>query len=229
MLKIDKPQEFFMALIEKAKNMTSSGHQMLDARWESEGIDKRNSHYRRPYYRFCQELVKTTKPGLVVELGIDEGDCSGHFASGNSKTTVLGVDVHKDNEYPSQRCRMMETQFPNFKYLRGWTWDRLEDVKKFPPIDILYIDSWHSYDYFSKDWNDYAPLLNNYSIVLVDDLYSSDDELGGPLKAWNQIQAEWKYIDHTMNPAVPFGIMINPNKNFKLKYTKQSYMPQGPK
>jgi predicted O-methyltransferase YrrM len=207
-------------LIEKAKSLTNSGHRFLDDRWNSEGLDNRNKHYRRTYYRFCMELVRKVNPKIIVELGIDEGDCSGHFAFGSPNAEVYGVDVHKDGEAPSLRCRMVEQQFPNFKYLRGWTWDKLNDIKALNrPIDILYIDSWHEYDYFARDWNDYVPLIAKNAIVLVDDLH-----LGEIINAFNLIPGD-KYIDSTMNSAVPFGIAWNVDKTHKFTHKKRDYMP----
>ena len=208
------------ALIEKAKTMTNSGHPHLDRRWTSEGPDGRNKHYRRPYYRFCMELARAIKPNVVVELGIDESDCSGHFAFGCPTAAVYGVDVHKDGEEPSLRCRETEKQFPNFKYLRGWTWDKLETLKSLNiTIDILFIDSWHEYDYFAKDWNDYTQLITNKSIILVDDLHMT-----GIGNAFNKIPGN-KYIDKSMNPAVPFGILLEPDVGFRFEHKKMEYMP----
>jgi predicted O-methyltransferase YrrM len=207
-------------LLNKVPEMVISGHPFLDQRWTSDGHDNRNKHYRRPYYRFCQALVKLTTPKLIVELGIDEGDCSGHLANGCKTATVLGVDVHKDWEYPSQRCREVEKQFSNFKYLRGWTWDKVSEVKTYGPIDILFIDSWHQFDYLAKDWNDYAPLLNDNSIVLIDDLQM--DRIG---EAFTMIPAQESYIDRSMNSQIPFGILINPDRTYKFKHNKMDFMP----
>jgi hypothetical protein len=200
--------------IEYAKSATTSAHPYLDGRWE------REPKARRPYYRFCQALSKWLKPKLIVELGIDEGDCCGHWAHGSPGTQVLGVDVHKDGEYPSERCRDVEKQFSNFKYLRGWTWDRVGDVAKHGKIDILMIDSWHEPDYLIKDWVDYAPLLADTNIVIIDDL-----QIGGLGNVLEAIPSKFTYIDRTMNPACPYGIAVNADKAFTLPYAKRQYMP----
>ncbi len=217
-------------LIDRSVNLTESGHPFLDARWKEEGKFGRNKHYRRQYYRFCQQLAKEANPRLVVELGIDEGDCCAHWASGNPKTLVAGVDVHKDwhpgmqQVNPVERCQHIEKLFPNFTYLRGWTWEMIPEVKKLGAIDILYIDSWHEYDYLARDWNDYAPLLNDYSIVIIDDL-----NMTGIDPAFNEIPGEFKIKNKSLRPQYPdqptFGIIINPDKSFRFTYTKRDYMP----
>lgn len=219
-------------LIDKAVAMESSGHPALDFRWLEEGQFGRNKHYRRVYYRFCMLLAMHAKPDLVVELGIDEGDCCAHWAHGNPDTHVVGVDVHKDwrpgmqQINPVERCENLSRIFPNFTYMRGWTWEKLEDVRKLnKPIDILYIDSWHTYDYLARDWNDYAPLLHDTnSIVLIDDL-----NMAGIGDAFHEIPAEEKFMSKKLRPELPnapsFGIILRPDKNYRFTYTKQDYMP----
>jgi predicted O-methyltransferase YrrM len=206
--------EKFQQLVEDAKTRTSSGHPFLDERWRT------CPEARRPYYRLCQQIAQFTKPKLIVELGIDQGDCCAHWASGNPTTQVLGVDVHKDSEAPSLQCRRAEATFSNFKYLRGWTWDKVDEVRAYGPIDILYIDSWHEYDYMAKDWNDYAPLLADNHIVLVDDL-----QFGQISHAFNEIPAKERYIDRTMNEPCPFGILLGVDKNYRFKHAKRDFMP----
>lgn len=215
---INDAKQFVADLVEYALSATSSGHPFLDDRWLIDG--NRNECYRRPYYRLCQEMVRRLQPKLVVELGIDEGDCCGHSASGDPNATVLGVDIHKDWESPSERCRLVERQFPNFKYLRGWTWEKVGEVKSYGPIDILFIDSWHEYDYFARDWNDYAPLCAAHNIVMVDDL-----QFGGVGTAYSTIPCRYKADFLDLNPGSYFGIMIDVDRDFKFNYDKRDYMP----
>ncbi len=207
-------------LMAQARALTKSGHPFLDAFWETEGADGRNACYRRPYYRFNQLLAHRTKPELIVELGIDEGVSCGHFAFGCPTAKVIGVDIHKDGEAPSVKCRNVAAAFPNFNYVRAWTWDGLKTIKALnKPIDILFIDSWHEFDYFARDWNDYSPLLRVGSLVLVDDLQMPEISTG-----FNQLPGE-KYVDHTMNQAVPMGVMIYDGKDVKLTYKHRDFMP----
>jgi hypothetical protein len=114
----------------------------------------------------------------------------------------------------------MARHFPNFVYLRGWTWDKLSEVKKYGKIDILYIDSWHEYDYFARDWNDYAPLLSEESILLVDDLQNP-----GVLKGFKEIPGRDRLINFSMNPAIPFGVTLQPDRRCVLPFKRQDFMP----
>jgi len=178
----------------------------LDRRWQGDGPDGRNACYRRSYYRFCMLLARLVRPGLIVELGIDEGDCCGHWAFGAPEATVLGVDVHKDGEAPSIMARSVAANFSNFQYHRNWTWQAIRDlgpwIKERGGIDILFIDSWHEYDYLARDWNDWSPYLKEDGIVLVDDL-----QMGGIAQGFMSLPGE-KITDSTMNPAVPLGVML---------------------
>jgi cephalosporin hydroxylase len=209
-------------LIKEAQTIKTSGHSFLDQRWQFEGANidgkgPRNKDYRRQYYRFNQLLTKTYKPELVVELGIDEGDSVAHFASGNPTTQVIGVDVHKDWEYPATRCKQIETFFPNFKYMRGWTWEMVKHVKALnKPIDILFIDSWHEPDYLIRDWNDYHKLCKKGSLIMVDDFF--DHRL---VKVFEQFPGE-KFIDRSLNSEI--GFMIYDGTPFDMPYQKQDYM-----
>lgn len=208
------------ALIEQSKSITTSGHPFLDQRWLNEGLDKRNHCYRRQYYRTNQLLVKTLEPEVVVELGIDEGDSVGHFAQGCASTMVYGIDVHKDWEYPSQRCREVEKIFPNFKYLRGWTWERLKDIKALgKPVDFLFIDSWHEPDYLIRDWNDYCDCLHKDSLVIVDDL--NDGRLQD---IFYKMPGE-HHLDLALGNGMGFLVCDESYSNGKLPFKKQDYMP----
>jgi len=152
-------------------------------------------------------LARLVRPGLIVELGIDEGDCCGHWAFGAPEATVLGVDVHKDGEAPSVIARGVATTFPNFTYHRDWSWQAIQKLGPWLQarggIDILFIDSWHEYDYFARDWNDWSPYLKQDGIVLVDDL-----QLGDIPQGFMSLPGE-KFSDSTMNPAVPLGVMLH--------------------
>ena len=211
------------ALIEEAKALSESGHSFLDRRWREDGPDGRNHCYRRDYYRFCMLLARQVKPKLIVELGIDEGDCCGHWAFGAPKATVIGVDVHKDVEAPSIIARSVESTFANFKYHRAWSWEAVRtlssEIKSLGGIDILYIDSWHEYDYFARDWNDWSPLLNEHALVLVDDL-----QLGDIARGFTSLPGK-KLSDSTMNPAVPLGIMIRSGEKLNaLPFKQRDFM-----
>jgi predicted O-methyltransferase YrrM len=199
-------------LIVQAKSMANSGHPYLDKRWNSD------IRYQRPYYRFCMLLAREVKPSIIVELGIDTGMCCGHWAFGCPTANVYGIDVHKDGEEPSIKCVQMAEQFSNFHYLRGWTWDKVKNIAALnKPIDVLYIDSWHEFDYFARDWNDYAPYINKSTIVMVDDLH-----MVGP--AYRALPGV-KYVDTSMNPTIPLGFILEPDNSYRFEHKHRDYMP----
>lgn len=202
----------------QAPKQEKSGHPWLDRRWAPDG----HPNYRRNYYRFCTALARYTQPRSVVELGVDQGDCCGHWAFGCPSATVVGVDIHKDWEEPSLITQQTANQFPNFKYVRDWTWNAVPTVAKLAaPIDILFIDSWHEPDYLIRDWNDYHKLLHPGSIVLVDDL-----ALEGIEGVFKQFPGEKLICEQWMDLGLRLGVFVFPGGEHSLPYKPMPFMPE---
>lgn len=181
-----------------------------------------------PYYRFFYHLSKMLQPRLVVELGGWQGTAAAHFAKGYKNGNVITIDHHSDpgddkNEYAMMlavhECR-------NLYYLQGWSNDKLAKsqigqhaidrisvlpkVKQFPAkIDILFIDSWHVYEYAKEDWQAYRPLLNNPALVICDDIQDGEVEnapISGMMRFWSEMP-EPKFLNSNLHPGTNMGFV----------------------
>lgn len=161
---------------------------------------------RYDYYDLFYRLAQAFKPGLVVELGAWRGLSAASFAAGHPQGQVVTIDIHKDDKLAQSKTIEAAGHYPNLTYLNGWTWNMVETVKKLgQPIDILFIDSWHEYQYLKRDWDDYSPLLAQPSLVIVDDVYDQGSIEGQ--RFWDELPGE-KYLDKQIHGKVPMGFLI---------------------
>lgn len=160
-------------------------------------IDERLIEYKEkykglhPYYSIFYHLAKQLQPDFTVELGAWEGTAAACLAS-YQKGLVVTIDHHGDpgDELNEEKCCEAAKEYSNLTYIKGWTWDVIDTVKSFNrPIDILFIDSWHQYEYAIKDWNLYSPLLADNALVICDDLLFEDGAvIAGMKKFWYEVK-----------------------------------------
>jgi hypothetical protein len=186
-----------------------TGDPLIDGRYQWQ-IDKFGS--TNYYYRLFYQLAKKLGPGLTVELGGWQGTAAAHFAAGWPEGIVVSIDHHGDPGDEENKARMLEVaqHYVNMFYFQGWTWDKVPEVKALgKKIDILFIDSWHQYEYAVRDWNDYKPLLNVPALVICDDIMGGyGPVIAGMLDFWNEISAGREaFLDATGHPGVPQGFL----------------------
>lgn len=132
-----------------------------------------------PYYRFLALLAEYTQARLSVELGVCGGGGSLHLAMFSQ--VVVGVDVTMA-EYQSN-IRWIKRNYPNFHFLQG---DSILSASQiydaFGDIDILFIDTTHTYEQTMAEFRAYQPYLSPNAIICLDDLYRQ-----GMDRAWNEI------------------------------------------
>lgn len=140
-----------------------------------------------PYYKFLRLLTEWWKPNLSVELGLCGGGGSLHMALGYPEGTVVGIDISDD--YPEQR-KYIEEICKNFMYIRT---DSVEAAKvEFgKPVDILFIDTVHTYERTMAEYNAWFPKLNGNAIIVLDDLHRN-----GMMQAWNEIKGYHIQMDY---------------------------------
>lgn len=128
-----------------------------------------------PYYRFFRILAKELKPKLSVVLGVcGGGDCL-HLALGNPEGRVVGIDYQYDHDI---QLKFIYNLCPNFTF---WLGDSVEDAPKvfsdFGKVDLLFIDTTHTFEQTVLEFETWKPYLSNSAIVCFDDLYR--DEMAG--------------------------------------------------
>jgi predicted O-methyltransferase YrrM len=131
-----------------------------------------------PYYRFLKLIAKETRALVSVELGVCGGGGSLHLAMGS--VAAVGVDVvadHPDN------TDWIKFHYPNWYFLVG---DSVEIstfiYESFGKIDVLFIDTTHTYEQTMAEYLAYYPYLSDRAIVCLDDLFRP-----GMDRAWNEM------------------------------------------
>jgi len=159
------------------------------------------------YYRFLRLLAEYMHPALSVELGVGTGGGSMHLALGNPESKVIGIDG--GNHWPEALKHVVET-CPNFEFWQrdsveaaGYAeqlWSQSDNMRM---VDILFIDTIHTYERVKAEFNAWKSLLSSRAIVLLDDLYFL-----GMDKAWEELPGSKVRLD-VLHPESGFGAIYN--------------------
>lgn len=155
------------------------------------------------YYRFLHNLAIDKKPRISVVLGVCGGGCCHNLCIGSGTGKVYGIDVA--NEYKTNIEFL--NQHPNFEFVLSDSIQMAQTFKK-KSVDILFIDTIHTYDQTIKEFNAWRPHLAKDAVVLLDDLFRE-----GMLDAWNELPGEKIRFDSLHVGGSPtdggFGIVFN--------------------
>lgn len=163
------------------------------------------------YYRLFHWIVKNHNPGLTVELGSYWATAASAFASPSIHNRVITIDIHREDKRAQQKSIEAAAHYPNLTYLNGWTWDdwvvkAVKDTGR--PIDILYIDAWHDYQYAIKEWQLYSPMLADEALVICDDIFDAGGATEKMVQFWNEIGAPYKnFVVQGIHAWIPMGFM----------------------
>jgi predicted O-methyltransferase YrrM len=216
----------------RAKRFESAptGNRFLDRRYDWQ---KNENGSEWPYYRFFYYLTKWLQPKIVLELGTYQGTAAAHFAAGCDQTVVITVDHHTDpgDEMNQLKTLAIQDSFPNLIYYRGWSTpelaainqgqhfrgdvdsayqrilDTLEHYQQ--KIDILFIDSWHCYEYAKADYEAYKPLLDSPAIIICDDIQAGggpESPIQGMMQFWDELP-EPKFLNANLHPGTNLGFV----------------------
>ena len=116
------------------------------------------------YNRFLYELAQVFQPALTVETGTDRGRSAAHMARGNPNGRVFTIDID-----PACSTEARALELPNLSVLTG---DSLELIARFDDgsIDLLFLDSLHTYEHTKAEWLAFQPKLHSGALVLIDDI-----------------------------------------------------------
>jgi predicted O-methyltransferase YrrM len=158
------------------------------------------------YYRFLRLLAAHLHPSVSVELGVCGGGGSLHLALGWPKGRVIGVDVawdHPDNiQHVQERC-------PNFEF---WLEDSVKAAARFAAeragrgVDVLFIDTTHTYDQTMREFEAWRPLLSRWAVVCLDDLEREEMR-----RVWAEMPGQKVKLDRVLYKprefVVGFGVV----------------------
>ena len=157
--------------------------------------------YYSPYYSLMYILAGTIRNGLLVELGVESGRGLVSMAVANRSNFVVGFDSHYHPEL-TQNLRQVasNTRFFNLSSMP------VPDIitKQSGLIDLLHIDTEHSYSMARAEFEAYQPYLAKGAYVLFDDLHAQDDDV---LRYFNELDYE-KVQDDRLHPSCGYGVII---------------------
>lgn len=158
-----------------------------------------------PYYRFLRVLAQNIQPKLSVELGVCGGGGSLHLAMGWYKGTVVGIDVVEDH---MSNTDYIKNKYPNFKLWIGDSVELAQSVRlQYGQVDILFIDTLHTYDQTMKEYNAWLPYMADNYVICFDDLFRP-----GMDRVWDELPEPKLRMDNLHDGAENgggFGVIWN--------------------
>ena len=155
--------------------------------------------YYSPYYSLMYLLAGTIKNGLLVELGVHKGRGLASLAAARRSNIVIGLDTTKCEEIDTLR-----KQYPNLIFYNKPSMPVMTHIFSDKSIDLLHIDTEHSYSMAKAEFEAYKPYLAKGAYVLFDDLHAQDDDV---LRYFNELDYE-KVQDDRLHPSCGYGVMI---------------------
>lgn len=159
------------------------------------------------YYDFLYSLAKKMNPKKIVELGTDRGDGTCRFAHGAPEAKVITIGLPESPE-AIKHCE----PYPNIDVWFENTWDYDGELQKkvwtAEPegfIDILLIDTDHSFRKAWTEYNKFGRMVRKGGIILCDDI-TIDDEMK---KFWDKVPEPKVSLPHLHNTG--FGVVIKEN------------------
>lgn len=174
---------------------------------------------------FADWLVRTVKPEVTVDLGVDWGFSTFCFALPRIGQ-VYGVDCFTGDQFTGHRDKSIYEMIldkqeklhlkDNLTFIEGYfddvakTWDK--------KIDILHIDGDHSYEAIKNDYETWSKFLSDDGVILLHDtcVEEINDKEYGVKKFFEEIDLPKVNFTHT------FGLgVISKNKNL-IKYIEKN-------
>jgi cephalosporin hydroxylase len=155
-----------------------------------------------PYYGLMHHLVHAIQPKLCVETGVHNGRGLAALASGGPGV-VVGIDCY-DHPTLSQVLQ----HYPNARFIQSASNDdnTVQAIAAYGvPIEILHIDTEHSYGQATADYRSYEPLLAEHAIILFDDVNAMD---GAVMQAARDLQLSWLHKEDQLHPITGYAVGV---------------------
>lgn len=135
------------------------------------------------YYRYLKLLAAIKRPNLSVELGLCGGGGSYHLAIGWPAGTVVGVEKHHGEPSQQANWAFMKEKCPNFVLWHGDSIESAPEIaRQYGDVDILFIDTVHTYEQTLAEFEAWRPFLSRKAVVCLDDL-----KRDGMQEAWDDM------------------------------------------
>lgn len=183
------------------------------------------------HYFFAYDLVRNTKPKVIVELGTHKGNSLFSMAQaikdGELGTKLYGIDTWEGDPQAGYYGEDIYKEFLKIskKYykdvniipLKMLFDDALKEFKD-NSIDILHIDGLHTYEAVKHDFDTWLPKVKkDTGIILFHDVCETKDDFG-VYKLWEELKKKYK---NTITFEHYHGLgVIFLNKNLELSENK---------
>jgi hypothetical protein len=175
--------------------------ELIDVALVHKPLDKLSAIYGRyysPYYSLMYLMARyiCSNDMTVLELGVEKGRGVASFAAGRPSLDVCGFDSYVRPELASVLAAYPNIRFENRPSMPA------ESIGN--AIDILHIDTEHSYSMAKAEFESWEPYLSDKAIVLFDDLHAMN---GAVLQYF--ISLPWPKIqDDRLHPVCGYGILL---------------------
>lgn len=147
-----------------------------------------------PYYHLMHLLAK--EASLCVELGVEKGRGIAAFASASPTVRVVGIDTLKRPELD-----VVLNAFSNIEFIHGTSMPAADLGQ---PIDVLHIDTDHSYSTVRAEFLGWQPQLADRAIVLFDDLSAMEEDVN---RAFQELPY-YRIRDDRLHPVCGYGVLV---------------------
>jgi predicted O-methyltransferase YrrM len=151
----------------------------------------------KSHREFAEWLIKTLKPKVTVELGVDYG-YSSFVMSMCQENPVFGIDcfdiskhgIRVDDDYEFVIAVKEKLGIKNLTIIKDYfdsvakTWNK--------SIDLLHIDGLHDYDNCKNDFETWLPFMSNNGVIIMHDTISAPDGVGRFFKEINLPKVNFK-------------------------------------
>lgn len=151
--------------------------------------------YYSPYY-YLMHLIAQRQAEMCVELGVETGRGLVALASAGMDVRVVGIE-----ERGRPELGIVTARFPNVEiHIQSST--PAFDLGQ--PIDLLHIDTEHSYTRARDEFRAWEPYLAPGAVVLFDDLNAMEGDVA---RFFDELPHE-KYRNDDLHPTCGYGVVV---------------------
>jgi len=152
-----------------------------------------------PYYHLVYLLAEHMKPCNVVELGVAHGRFLHCAALSSPENKIFGIDVARYPELDKVLAACNNVTFINKSSV-----PIPDQLLHLPVINILHVDTLHTYNQAWAEFRAYKHLLSDGAVVMFDDLHAAEDDV---LRFFNELSFP-KIQDDRLHTALGYGVMV---------------------
>ena len=172
---------------------------------------------------FCNDLIASHKPSLLVELGTHYGEsyfcmCQSVVENGIN-CTCYAVDHWQGDQHSEQYGEEVFDEvndynsrtYRSFSYLLRTTFDDALTQFADASIDLLHIDGFHTYEACSRDFHNWFPKIKPGGLILMHDIMVRHADFG-VWRLWDELVNEFPET-FAFKQSWGLGVMRKPSPN----------------